>query len=113
MFCSAWPEVAPWTPVADVVICHHVVYDVGDVVLWDDLSTLHSATLTDPDAPRPDAVPVNFEQLFAEVQVDTPGPGLHVGMRGEGETVLTGPGGFIFLAGNEGGWLPQGQDVPV
>ena len=24
-------------------------YDVGDVVLWDDLSTLHSATLTDPD----------------------------------------------------------------
>src|SRR5262245_12171681 len=27
-------------------------YDVGDVVLWDDLSTLHSATLTDPDDPR-------------------------------------------------------------
>ena len=24
-------------------------YDVGDVVLWDDLATLHSATLTDPD----------------------------------------------------------------
>jgi taurine dioxygenase len=23
-------------------------YDVGDVVMWDDLSTLHSATLTDP-----------------------------------------------------------------
>ena len=27
-------------------------YDVGDVVLWDDLSTLHSATLTDPADPR-------------------------------------------------------------
>ena len=27
-------------------------YDIGDVVLWDDLSTLHSATLTDPDDPR-------------------------------------------------------------
>jgi taurine dioxygenase len=27
-------------------------YDVGDVVLWDDLSLLHSATLTDPDDPR-------------------------------------------------------------
>ncbi|HEX9905030.1 MAG TPA: TauD/TfdA family dioxygenase [Propylenella sp.] len=27
-------------------------YDVGDVVLWDDLSTLHSATLTDPDDAR-------------------------------------------------------------
>jgi len=27
-------------------------YDVGDVVLWDDLATLHSATLTDPNDPR-------------------------------------------------------------
>ena len=33
---GAWPEVAPVTPIADVVICHHVVYDVGDIVpfLW-------------------------------------------------------------------------------
>jgi taurine dioxygenase len=27
-------------------------YEVGDVVLWDDLSTLHSATLIDPADPR-------------------------------------------------------------
>jgi taurine dioxygenase len=27
-------------------------YEVGDVVLWDDLSTLHSATLTDAADPR-------------------------------------------------------------
>lgn len=27
-------------------------YDVGDVVLWDDLATLHSASLTDPNDPR-------------------------------------------------------------
>jgi taurine dioxygenase len=27
-------------------------YEVGDVVLWDDLATLHSATLTDPMQPR-------------------------------------------------------------
>ncbi len=27
-------------------------YDVDDVVLWDDLATLHSATLTDPNDPR-------------------------------------------------------------
>jgi taurine dioxygenase len=27
-------------------------YRVGDVVLWDDVATLHSATLTDPDDPR-------------------------------------------------------------
>jgi taurine dioxygenase len=29
-----------------------VAYGVGDVVLWDNLSMLHSATLTDPDDPR-------------------------------------------------------------
>jgi SAM-dependent methyltransferase len=28
----AWPEVAPYTPPADLVICHHVVYDVADIV---------------------------------------------------------------------------------
>ena len=27
-------------------------YEVGDVVLWDDLSLLHAATLTDPSMPR-------------------------------------------------------------
>jgi taurine dioxygenase len=27
-------------------------YEVGDVVLWDDLATLHSASLTDPTQPR-------------------------------------------------------------
>jgi taurine dioxygenase len=27
-------------------------YEVGDVVLWDDLSLLHAATLTDPSQPR-------------------------------------------------------------
>lgn len=33
---GAWPEVAPTTPTADVVICHHVLYDVGDLApfLW-------------------------------------------------------------------------------
>lgn len=27
-----WPDVAAHTPVADVVICHHVVYNVGEIV---------------------------------------------------------------------------------
>ena len=27
-------------------------YGVGDVVIWDNASLLHSATLTDPDDPR-------------------------------------------------------------
>ena len=26
-----WPEVAPFTPAADVVVCHHVVYNVADI----------------------------------------------------------------------------------
>jgi hypothetical protein len=26
-----WPDVAPQTPVADVVVCHHVVYNVPDL----------------------------------------------------------------------------------
>lgn len=31
-----WPEVAPHTPTADVVVCQHVLYDVGELVpfLW-------------------------------------------------------------------------------
>lgn len=27
-----WPDVAPEVPVADVVVCHHVFYNVGDLV---------------------------------------------------------------------------------
>lgn len=29
---GTWPDVAPDTPVADVVVCHHVAYDVVDIV---------------------------------------------------------------------------------
>lgn len=33
---GAWPEIAPATPIADVAVCHGVVFEVGDVVpfLW-------------------------------------------------------------------------------
>jgi taurine dioxygenase len=31
---------------------HRFAYGVGDVVIWDNASLLHSATLTDPDDPR-------------------------------------------------------------
>jgi len=67
----------------------------------------------DPAAPRPDRVDVDFETLFASTFQEQPGAGLHVGMRGEGEIILQGPGGFIFLAGDEAGWLPAGQGVPL
>ena len=29
---GAWPDVAPHTPAADVVVCHHVVYNVAGIV---------------------------------------------------------------------------------
>lgn len=29
---GAWPDVAGHTPVADVAVCHHVVYNVGDII---------------------------------------------------------------------------------
>ena len=33
---GTWPEVAAYTPAADLVVCHHVAYDIGDIVpfLW-------------------------------------------------------------------------------
>jgi hypothetical protein len=79
------------------------------------LLTLLTSTpeFPDPRAPRPDQVDVDFETLFASRFEELPGTGLHVGMRDEGEIILQGPGGFIFLAGDEAGWLPAGQDVPL
>lgn len=67
----------------------------------------------DPKAPRPDGINVNFEELFAALPQDTPGPGLHLGMRGDGETVLIGSDGSLNLAGDEAGWLPEGQGRPL
>ncbi len=33
---GAWPEVAAYAPATDVVVCHHVAFNVGDIVpfLW-------------------------------------------------------------------------------
>jgi SAM-dependent methyltransferase len=35
---GTWPEAAPRTPVVDVVVCHHVIYNVGDLASF--VSTL-------------------------------------------------------------------------
>ncbi len=40
---GTWPEIAPQTPVADVVVCHHVLYDVADVVPFVLALTEHAA----------------------------------------------------------------------
>jgi SAM-dependent methyltransferase len=30
--CGSWPDVASSVPMADVVVCHHVVYNIADIV---------------------------------------------------------------------------------
>lgn len=37
-----WPEVAGYTPVADLVICHHVAYNVGDILPFASALTDHA-----------------------------------------------------------------------
>ena len=37
-----WPEVAPQTPICDVAICHHVVYNVADLVPFIEALTSHA-----------------------------------------------------------------------
>ena len=37
-----WPQEAPRTPVADVVVCHHVVYNVADLVPFVQALTEHA-----------------------------------------------------------------------
>jgi hypothetical protein len=69
-------------------------------------------TLRNEPAPRPDGVDINFEALFAAVQLDNIGPGFYVGMR-DGDIVLRGPDGLIYLSRDEAGVLQEGQTVPI
>lgn len=39
---GAWPDVAEHTPVADLVVCHHVVYNVADIVPFVVALTTHA-----------------------------------------------------------------------
>jgi SAM-dependent methyltransferase len=39
---GAWPDVADVTPIADVVICRHVVYDVADIAPFLLAATVHA-----------------------------------------------------------------------
>lgn len=39
---GSWPEVAPRTPVADVVVCHHVLYNVPDLPAFALALTAHA-----------------------------------------------------------------------
>jgi hypothetical protein len=63
-------------------------------------------------APRPDSVDINFEALFAAVEMQEVGPGFYVGMR-DGDVVFRGPDGFIYLSRDEAGVLRDGEGMPV
>lgn len=63
-------------------------------------------------APRPDDVDINFEALFAAVELEEIGPGFYVGMR-EGDVVFRGPEGFIYLSRDEAGVLRDGEGTPI
>lgn len=39
---GAWPDVAPHAPIADVVVCRHVLYDVADLVPFLSALTRHA-----------------------------------------------------------------------
>ena len=41
---GAWPDVAPHTPVAEVAVCHHVVYNVADLAAFAQALTDHAST---------------------------------------------------------------------
>jgi SAM-dependent methyltransferase len=41
-FIGTWPDVAPDVPAVDVVVCHHVFYNVGDLVPFATALTAHA-----------------------------------------------------------------------
>jgi hypothetical protein len=63
-------------------------------------------------APRPDGVNVDFDALFAAVELDNIGPGFYIGMR-DGDVVFSGPDGFIYLSRDEAGVLRDGEGKPI
>jgi hypothetical protein len=80
-----------------------------------DLLTLLDAipqVIIQEPAPRPDGVDIDFDALFAALEIDRVGRGLFVGMR-EGDIILRGPDGLIFLSRDEAGFLQDGQGRPV
>ncbi len=64
-------------------------------------------------APRPDNVPVNFDELFA-VQINGEVvPGLYVGVRKGNVNIVSASGFFIDLGPFEAGLLAEGGDHPI
>jgi hypothetical protein len=40
--CGRWPDIAPQAPTADVVLCHHVLYNVADITPFATALTTHA-----------------------------------------------------------------------
>jgi SAM-dependent methyltransferase len=40
--CGRWPDIASTTPVADLAVCHHVAYNVGDLAGFASALTAHT-----------------------------------------------------------------------
>ena len=75
------------------------------------LETVPPVILDNP-APRPDTVPVDFENLFAATSVSGTPPGVFVWVR-DGHVIMTGPDGSIDLGPGESGFLGRDARMPV
>ncbi len=68
--------------------------------------------ILDNPVPRPDTVPVDFENLFAVTNVTGTPPGVFVWVR-DGHVIMTGPDGMIDLGPGESGYLGRDARKPV
>jgi hypothetical protein len=108
-----------WEPTVELRMGDRVVQiDPGKVGVYIPSRNGFALLETAPDviaketAPRPDTVDIDFDALFAAVQLENIGSGVYVGMR-DGDVVLRGPDGFIYLSRDEAGVLQDGRGVPV
>ncbi len=112
---GTWPEVAVQAPVADVVVCHHVAFNVADIVpfLWAltdharlavvvEIPTMHPMSawapawqhfwgVTRPDGPTSD----DLLAVLIEMGLD---PELSIGARGRPSAYETDPSTLVPVA---------------
>ena len=116
--CADATQVHVWEPAAELRVGDRVLEiqpgQVGVFVPGRNLLAILETVppvLRDETAPRPDSVEIDFTALFGAVQLDT-GAGVYVSVR-DGDVVLRGPEGFIYLSRDEAGVLQDGRGLPV
>jgi hypothetical protein len=117
--CGDAAIVHVWEPTVELKMGDRVVtIDPGKVGIYIPSRNIFALLEVIPDvilnepAPRPDSVDVDFDALFAAVQLDNIGSGVYVGMR-NGDIVLRGPDGLIYLSRDEAGVLQDGKGLPI